>query len=101
MAQFDVYKNINTKSNIHIPFLLDIQHEILDNISTRIVVPLVIDMKPAKYLNPQFTVENITVTMSTAELSSISKNNIGQKVCSLKKYRSEIINAIDFILIGY
>lgn len=101
MAQFDVYKNINSKSNKSIPYLLDIQHDILKNISTRIVVPLIIDMKPAKYLNPQFNIENIKVTMSTAELASISKSNIGSKVCSLEEYRSEIINAIDFIVIGY
>jgi hypothetical protein len=32
MAQFDVYENINEKTNKQIPFLLDIQNDILKNL---------------------------------------------------------------------
>ncbi|MEA2019089.1 MAG: CcdB family protein [Campylobacterota bacterium] len=101
MAQFDIYTNPNIKTNKEIPYLLDIQHDILKSVSTRVVVPLVIDMKPAKYLNPQFTINNVVVTMSTAELSAIHKNNIGIKVLSLAEYRAEIIGAVDFLVTGY
>lgn len=42
MAQFDVYENINEKTKEQIPFLLDIQNDILKNVSSRVVIPLVI-----------------------------------------------------------
>lgn len=101
MAQFDVYKNLNKSSSDNIPYLLDIQNDILKKLSTRVVVPLVINSKDAKILNPKFEIEDIQVSMSTAELASISVDNIGEKICSLDDKRSEIIDAVDFLLTGF
>lgn len=101
MAQFDVYKNINESSKQIIPYLLDIQNDILKNLSSCVVVPLVLNAKGAKILNPIFNIENQTVTMSTAELASIPKDKIGAKVCSLEDKRDEIIGAIDFLITGF
>ncbi|MFA5453930.1 MAG: CcdB family protein [Sulfurimonas sp.] len=101
MAQFDVYKNKNQKTNQEIPFLLDIQNDILKSLSTRVVVPLVLDMKPAKILNPIFEINGVPVTMSTAELAGISTDNLGEDVCSLKDKRDEIIAAVDFMITGF
>lgn len=101
MAQFDLYINPNPKTNKEIPFLLDIQNDILKSLSTRVVVPLVLDMKPAKILNPIFEINALSVTMSTAELAGISTDNLGPVVCSLKDKRDEIISAIDFMITGF
>lgn len=101
MAQFDVYKNPNPKTNQEIPFLLDIQNDILKELSTRVVVPLVLNMKPAKILNPKFEINSLAVTMSTAELAGISTGNLGLLVCSLKDKRDEIISAVDFMITGF
>ncbi|PVY77590.1 CcdB protein [Tamilnaduibacter salinus] len=40
MAQFDVYANPSKKSRGAYPYLVDIQSEVLTELSTRIVVPL-------------------------------------------------------------
>jgi toxin CcdB len=101
MAQFDVYENINTSSKKDMPFLLDVQNDILDELNSRIVVPLSINSKHAKILNPIFTINSQNLIMSTAQLSSIPIKNIGIKVCSLKHKRDEIISAIDFLITGY
>ncbi|WP_415398325.1 CcdB family protein [Sulfurimonas sp. CS5] len=101
MAQFDIYENTNQKTNGEIPFLLDIQNDILKNLSTRVVVPLVLNMKPAKILNPQFKINDLTVTMSTAELAGISMDNLGSTICSVKDKRDEIISAVDFMTTGF
>jgi len=101
MAQFDVYANQNPKTNEEIPFLLDIQNNLLKNLSTRVVVPLVLNMKPAKILNPQFEVNSLILTMSTAELAGISKDNLGSFICSVEDKRDEIIAAIDFMITGF
>lgn len=39
--------------------------------------------------------------MSTAELASIQKDKIRDKVCSLEDRRDEIIGAIDFLITGF
>lgn len=101
MAQFDVYENTNPRTNKDIPYLLDIQNDILKNLSTRVVVPLVLNMKPANILNPLFEINAQTVTMSTAELAGISMQNLGSVVYSLKDKRDEIISAVDFMTTGF
>jgi len=101
VAQFDIYENINPKTNQEIPFLLDIQNDILKNLQTRVVVPLVLNMQPANILNPQFEINNLTLTMSTAELAGISINNLGVTVCSVENKRDEIISAVDFMITGF
>ena len=101
MAQFDVYENINEKTNKQIPFLLDIQNDILKNLSSRVVIPLVISKEAINFLNPQFIINEIDVILSTAELASISTENFGNKVCSLKHKREEIIGAVDFLVTGF
>jgi toxin CcdB len=101
MAQFDVYKNINENSKKNIPYLLDIQNDILKDLTSRVVVPLVVNNKGMKILNPEFEIEDKKVIMSTSELASISLDNIGEKVCTLKDNREDIISAIDFLVPGF
>ncbi|WP_368028999.1 CcdB family protein [Arcobacter sp. s6] len=101
MAQFDVYENINEKTKVQTPFLLDIQNDILKNLSTRVVIPLVVSSKSINLLNPKYTISGITVALSTAEIASIPMEIFGNKICSLKDKREEIIGAIDFLVTGF
>ena len=101
MAQFDVYENINEKTNKQIPFLLDIQNDILKNLSSIVVIPLVISKEAINFLNPQFIINEIDVILSTSELASIPIEILGNKVCSLKDKREEIIGAVDFLVTGF
>jgi toxin CcdB len=103
MAQFDVYLNPNTATCKAIPYLLDIQADLLDTLSTRVVVPLILEEEmglAAKHLNPQFKVKGIAVVMSTAELAGVSNRSLGDKVTSLKNKRDEIIAALDLLFTG-
>jgi toxin CcdB len=104
MAQFDVYENQNPETKESIPYLLDLQADLLENLTTRVVVPLVTVAamgKAAKYLNPQFKIKRTTVIMSTAELAGVNLNVLGNKVCSLREQRFEIIAALDFLFTGF
>lgn len=104
MAQFDVFENNNPETNESIPYLLDLQADLLENLSTRVVAPLVTVAtmgKAAKFLNPQFKIKRTTVIMSTAELAGVSIHVLGDKVCSLKEHRTEIIAALDFLFTGF
>jgi toxin CcdB len=104
MAQFDVFKNPNEETNQAMPYLLDVQADLLDTLATRVVVPLVTASamgKAIKHLNPEFTITNATVFMSTAELAGVSVRSMGEKVSSLKEQRHEIIAALDFLFTGF
>lgn len=103
MAQFDVYTNSNSATNRDIPFLLDIQANLLDSLVTRIVVPLwnVSEFgQPAQHLNPQFTISDINVVMSTAELAGVPVAILGERIANLEHHRNEIISALDFLFTG-
>lgn len=104
MPQFDVYENPNTETNQEIPYLLDVQADLLDTLATRVVVPLITASatgKAIRHLNPEFTVNETEVVMSTAELAGISIQTMGKKVGTLKDNRQEIIGALDFLFTGF
>ncbi|MDO8310920.1 MAG: CcdB family protein [Sideroxyarcus sp.] len=104
MAQFDVYLNLNPATRKAIPYVLDVQADMLDTLSTRVVVPLVLAEVmgiPVKQLNPQFKIKGLAVVMSTGELAGLSLRSFGDKVTSLKGRRDEIISALDLLFTGY
>ena len=62
MAQFHVCLNPNPDSAAAIPYLLEVQSDLLESVNTRAVVPLALLSErgqPAKYLNPQFEIEGV------------------------------------------
>ncbi len=104
MAQFDVYENPNKETNQTVPFLLDLQADLLDNLVTRVVAPLVVAAMmggAVRHLNPRFKVKDNEVFMSTAELAGVPISALGEKVDSLREQRDDIIAALDFLFTGF
>jgi len=82
MAQFDVFDNPNAETNQAILYLLDVQADLLDTLATHVVVPLVAASamsKAIKHLNPEFTIKNTSMFMSTAEMAGVPIRAIGEK----------------------
>ncbi len=104
MAQFDVFVNDDPESELIIPFLLDVQHDLHKNLITRTVIPLVSTF-PAdlelKKLCPKFNVMGHDVALSTPEIAGYPVSDLGRKVTSLAEHRAAIFGAIDFLLSGY
>ncbi|MEI7841556.1 MAG: CcdB family protein [Gallionellaceae bacterium] len=103
MAQFDVYENLNSATCDSIPYLLDVQADLLDALATRVVVPLVLASEAggtAKHFCPQFKIKGTAVVMSTGELAGLPLRTFGVKVTTLKNKRDEIIAALDLLLTG-
>lgn len=104
MAQFDIYENNEPESRGTIPFLLDVQHDLHQNLTTRTVVPLVSSYSAndeIKKLCPVLNVMGSKVMMSTPEMAGYPIGELGLKVTSASNQRTEIINAIDFLLSGF
>lgn len=102
MAQFDVYRNANPATCGQIPYLLDVQTDLLDILKTRVVIPLEIcsNFAPAERLTPVFQIESTSVAMSTPELAGIHRKHLGEYVCSLADKRQEIMAALDMLFSG-
>jgi len=104
MAQFTVCRNKNPQTSSTIPFLLDIQNDLLDDLETRVVVPLCplssIKGKPLRALTPVLDIEGERFVMLTPQLAGIPKSELGVPVTRVEQYRFEIIAAIDFLLTG-
>ena len=104
MAQFDVYRNPSAATRERVPYLLDVQADLLDALATRIVVPLcrpeVLSGKSAERLNPAFEVEGVTLLMLTPELAGIPRKALGPRVANLATKRPAIVAALDLAFTG-
>lgn len=102
IRQFDVFRNPRAKTGY--PFLLVVQHDLLDSLSVRVVVPLApkasFGAQTANRLNPVFTVDGSAVVMLTQLLGAVRASSLGKRVASLSAKRTEIIGALDVLFTG-
>ena len=101
--QYDVYRNLSSRSGDDTPYLLDVQADLLDELSTRVVVPLIrIEAAgtPLQTLNPVFEIEGQQLVLSVPELSGIALRSLGEKVSNLAARRNDIVAALDLLLTG-
>lgn len=103
MAQFDLYRNPNPETNTQIPYLLDLQADLLELLNTRVVAPLHAQASisaPISHLNPVLEIGGNKLVLSTAELAAVSKGMLGEPVGSARNYRDEVIASLDFVFTG-
>jgi len=103
MRRFDVFCNRESTAR-HIPFFLLVQSELLHDLPTRVVVPLVrlgaLKGPPASMLNPEFEVEGVRVAMLTQQLAGVPVGVLRTRVASLEDQRDAILRALDFLFSG-
>lgn len=104
MAQFDVYRNPSSKTNKAYPFLVDVQNSVIDQLATRLVVPLTKNKtKNSLYMKnrtPEIEFEGETYLFLTQQLSSIPEDVLNDCIGSLAQSRELLIGAIDFAITG-
>ena len=104
MAQFDVYRNSSSKTNRAYPFLVDVQNSVIDQLATRLVVPLTKNKTKnslyMKNLTPEIEFEGETYLFMTQQLSSIPEDVLKDCIGSLEQSRELLIGAIDFAITG-
>lgn len=104
MPQFDVYQNPSTASRKAYPYILDVQHSVIDELSTRIVIPLgrLSDLRneQMKTLTPIVEYDGEKLVLLTSQLTSMPARRLTKPVGSLSEIRPEIVAAIDFAITG-
>jgi toxin CcdB len=104
MTQFTIYQNKNSQSKKEYPLLLDIQTNLLDSLQTTVVVPLKkLERNTDKVLTqltPTFIIEGVDYLMLTPQLAGIQRKELGKAIADVEYARTDILNALDFLLTG-
>ncbi|TPW41858.1 plasmid maintenance protein CcdB [Serratia sp. SRS-8-S-2018] len=101
--QFDVYRNPSAKTNKLWPLYLILQNDYFDDLTTRIVVPLVskndIDLNK-KRITPLVKFNKSDFYVFTPAITFLDAKKINNKdfICNIFSSRNEIISALDAIV---
>jgi toxin CcdB len=99
MARFEVYANPSGAG-----YVLDVQADVLDGLNTRIVIPLLPLTQapaPAQRLNPVFEIGDESYVMVTQFMAAVPRTLLRSPVTSLLGQESEIMSALDMVLVGF
>ncbi|MGF6919845.1 CcdB family protein [Paraburkholderia sp. 40] len=105
MARFDVYAN-SGRGRASTPYLVDVQSDFLEGLSTRVVVPLIqADAFPPGKLpadfTPSFDIGGIRCILHPAFVATVPLSELGPKTGSLVEHRDRITAALDRLLGAY
>ena len=104
MPRFAVYRNENPGSREEFPFLVDVQADLLEELGTRVVIPLAnageLSGFPMRYLMPAVAFEGRPYALLTPQLAGVLREELGPQAGSLADQERVISAAIDFLLTG-
>lgn len=104
MNQFDIYVNENELSQSTYPFLIVLQHALINQIDSVIVAPITELSVYANHL-PKFSVKvNLFDTehvVLTQLMSAVHKNELKHFVINKEELHFEIIAALDLLFTGF
>lgn len=105
MAQLDVYPNPDRETAVLIPYVLDIQSDLLGALPTVAVIPLIVpaaaELLPILRLNPKLIVEQQALLALTQDIASIPRRLLARPIANLSPQRDEILAALDFLFTGF
>lgn len=105
MANLDVYRNPDPESGALLPFVLDVQSDLLADLPTCMVIPLArpeaIEAMPILRLNPKVSVEDTALIVLTQDMAPVPRRMLKTPVANLSPQRDEVLAALDFLFTGY
>jgi toxin CcdB len=99
MARFDLYRAPGGSG-----LLLDVQSDLLEPLSTRVVVPLLpagSAPQPARRLNPVFLIGGAGHVMMTQFVAAVPVLELGAAAGSLAAERDRVTAALDMLMQGF
>jgi toxin CcdB len=105
VPQFAVYRNRNARTRAQFPLLVDVQSDLLEDLQTRVVIPLskaaALTKKPMGQLMPLLQFEKEVYVLLTPQLAGIARSELGPSAGTLAARRDTILAALDFLLTGF
>jgi len=99
MAKYDVFPNPNGDG-----YLLEVQTDLLDELKTRVVVPLVpysSTLKTLRRLNPVFTIGGKQYFMFTHLIATLPASRLSEPRTNLARLHDQIVAALDMLFQGF
>jgi toxin CcdB len=104
MAQYDVYANPNPRSRDAVPYVVDVQSDLLDGLPTRLVMPLsregVMASGLPRRLVPVLSVDGEALALHAHQSAGIDARLLKRRVISLRHHAAEIRDALDSVVSG-
>lgn len=101
--QYDLYSNPDPDTRETYPLFVDVQAGLLDMLNSRVVLPLT-EAKQGKELPknlcPLFEINGRSYYLLTHQITTVSCSFLKTREGSLLLKRTDIINALDFLLSG-
>lgn len=105
MAQLATYRNRNPDTVSEVPFLVDVQSDLLSQLNTRVVIPIyrrsAAKLQSITRLTPEVEIEGEAYLLMTPQVAGIARGELGEPVGTLEDLRAEIIGAIDLLITGF
>ena len=105
MPQFTVHRNKSPRTKGTFPYLVDVQSELLDQLQTRVVIPLTrapgLARNPLSHLTPTLTFDGEAYLLMTPQLAGVARTELGPPAGSLAAERHAIVAAMDFLVAGF
>lgn len=101
MPQYDVVPNPDPATAGRAPYLIVLQHDLLQDLPTVVVAPVVRDA-PAGLdrLLPEIEVAGEMLRVSTVELFATRHNRLGPPVANVSRAHDRVLSAVDLIFSG-
>jgi toxin CcdB len=99
MARYDVYAHPNAEG-----YLLELQTDLLDELKTRVVVPLIPSspsVKTLRRLNPVFMIGGKQHTMFAHLIATVPTAQLIEPRTSLAKHEDQIVAALEMLFQGF
>ena len=100
MSRFDIYHYSKD-----IPFVIDVQANLLGDLKTRVVIPLLLRAE-AKHeslpkLKPIITLGKKDYVLMTTDIGTLRISDLGERAGNAEGQRQIIVDAIDFLFQGF
>ena len=104
MAQWDVYANPSPRAREELPFLVDVQSNLLSGLRTRFVVPCApaegqLERLPRR-MSPEFDIGGRRVLLVPHEAGPMDAALLHKPVASLRAQSHLVIDAFDAVIGG-
>lgn len=99
MARYDLYPNPFGEG-----FLLDVQSDLLDELTTRVVIPLLPlheGDKVVRRLNPVIVLDGRTYALFTHQIGTALKSQLREPRANLKSLHDDLMKSFDMLFHGF
>lgn len=105
MTKLAVYQNRSLRSSVSYPLLVDVQSELLQDLETRVVIPLArvasFEGFPLRFVMPTVEFEGKAFVLMTPQLTALSRTALGSARGNLDAHARAISVATDMLFRGF